>query len=200
VVRTKEFDPEVALERAVELFWERGYEKTSLHDLVERMGIGRRSLYDTFGDKHSLFLTALRKYAAHYERVSEQIATEATDARQAIRQLFEMSLTEGAALHRGCMVVNTATEATLEDDGQADAVVERNFARSRELVQHLVERGRREGSITEHGSTAALTACIFNTWLGLRVQVRAGENSDLLATELDDLMTLLDPAHQADRA
>jgi TetR/AcrR family transcriptional regulator, transcriptional repressor for nem operon len=191
VVRTKEFDPEVALERAVELFWERGYEKTSLHDLVERMGIGRRSLYDTFGDKHTLFLTALRRYAVHWSDEATRIATEATDARQAIRLLFEMSLTNGAALHRGCMVVNTATEATIED-GQADAIVARNFAASGELVMHLVDRGRREGSITERGSAAGLASAIYNAWLALRVRVRAGEDPVQLRAELDDLMTLLD--------
>lgn len=190
-MRTKEFDPEVALERAVELFWERGYQKTSLHDLVERMGIGRRSLYDTFGDKHTLFLTALRKYSAHYEEVAKQLATDATDAREAIRLLFEISLTDGTVLHRGCMVVNTATEATIED-GQADAIVERSFARTRELVGYLVERGRREGSITERGGASALTSVIYNAWLGMRVRVRAGEDPTQLSAELDDLMTLLD--------
>jgi TetR/AcrR family transcriptional repressor of nem operon len=191
MVRTKEFDPEVALERAVELFWERGYEKTSLHDLVDRMGIGRRSLYDTFGDKHTLFLTALRRYAAHWSDEATRIATEATDARQAIRLLFEMSLTNGAALHRGCMVVNTATEATIED-GRADAIVGQNFAASAELMKHLVDQGRREGSITERGSAAALTSAIYNAWLALRVRVRAGEDPGQLRAELDDLMTLLD--------
>jgi len=191
MVRTKEFDPEVALERAVELFWERGYEKTSLHDLVDRMGIGRRSLYDTFGDKHTLFLTALRRYAAHWSDEATRIATEATDARQAIRLLFEMSLTNGAALHRGCMVVNTATEATIED-GRADAIVGQNFAASAELMKHLVDQGRREGSITERGSAAALTSAIYNAWLALRVRVRAGEDPGQLRAELNDLMTLLD--------
>ena len=191
MVRTKEFDPEVALERAVELFWERGYEKTSLHDLVERMGIGRRSLYDTFGDKHTLFLAALRRYSAHWSDEATRITTEATDARQAIRLLFEMSLTNGAALHRGCMVVNTATEATIED-GQADTIVGRNFAASADLVKYLVEQGRREGSITTRGSAEGLTSAIYNAWLGVRVRVRAGEDPVQLRAELDDLMTLLD--------
>jgi TetR/AcrR family transcriptional repressor of nem operon len=191
VVRTKEFDPEVALERAVELFWERGYEKTSLHDLVERMGIGRRSLYDTFGDKHTLFLTALSKYSAYYEEAAKAIVTEAADGRQAIRQLFEMALTDGAVLHRGCMVVNTATEATIED-GRADAIVGRNLAKTRDLVHHLVERGRRDGSITTRGTATALTSALYNAVLGIRVRVRAGGDPAQLRTELDDLMTLLD--------
>ena len=57
--RSREFDENVVLQKAMELFWEQGYEKTSLSDLVEHMGIHRRSLYDTFGDKHTLFLKTL---------------------------------------------------------------------------------------------------------------------------------------------
>ncbi len=57
--RSKEFEERVVLQKAMELFWKQGYEKTSLSDLVEHMGIHRRSLYDTFGDKHTLFLKAI---------------------------------------------------------------------------------------------------------------------------------------------
>ena len=62
MTRTKEFDPDAALQRALELFWERGYEATSLADLVARLGIARASLYGTFGSKHDLFVKALDRY------------------------------------------------------------------------------------------------------------------------------------------
>ena len=61
-MRTKEFDPDEALGRAVEVFWSKGYEATSIKDLQEGMGIRRQSLYDTFGSKRELFLTVLRFY------------------------------------------------------------------------------------------------------------------------------------------
>ena len=62
MARSKEFEETVVLDKAMRLFWEQGYEKTSMTDLVEHMGIHRRSLYDTFGDKHSLFLKAMDRY------------------------------------------------------------------------------------------------------------------------------------------
>ncbi len=62
MARHKEFDQDEALQKAMEAFWARGYEATSMQDLVEHMGINRQSLYDTFGDKHSLFLKALDRY------------------------------------------------------------------------------------------------------------------------------------------
>ncbi len=61
--RVKEFDPDQALDRAMELFWRKGYEATSVQDLVEHMGINRFSLYDTFGSKHELFMAALDRYS-----------------------------------------------------------------------------------------------------------------------------------------
>lgn len=60
--RIKEFRPEAALDAAVQLFWRRGYGATSMRDLLDGMGIGRGSFYDTFGDKHTLFLAALDRF------------------------------------------------------------------------------------------------------------------------------------------
>ncbi len=59
MARQKEFDRDEVLHKAMEVFWTRGYEGTSIQDLVKHMGINRQSIYDTFGDKHSLFLQAL---------------------------------------------------------------------------------------------------------------------------------------------
>ena len=66
MARTKDFDPNIILDRTIDLFWERGYEKTSVQDLVNHLGIGRGSLYNAFGDKHSLFLA--QKQMAPSER------------------------------------------------------------------------------------------------------------------------------------
>ncbi len=60
--RTKEFDPDTALQRALELFWQRGYEATSMADLVAHLGVARAGVYATFGSKHALYLRALERY------------------------------------------------------------------------------------------------------------------------------------------
>ena len=64
MARTKAFDEDVVLDRAVELFWDQGYEATSISDLEEHLGVGRQSLYNTFGDKRELFVQALQRYAS----------------------------------------------------------------------------------------------------------------------------------------
>src|SRR5205807_10090861 len=62
MARPKEFDTDVALDEAMELFWSKGYEATSMSDLVEHLGLARQSVYDTFGDKHAIYMAALRRY------------------------------------------------------------------------------------------------------------------------------------------
>lgn len=62
MARTKAFEIDAVLDKAMRLFWTQGYEKTSMQDLVDNMGINRKSIYDTFGDKHTLFLKALARY------------------------------------------------------------------------------------------------------------------------------------------
>lgn len=190
MARSKEFNPQIALGRAVDVFWELGYEKTSMEDLVQRMGIGRRSLYDTYGDKHTLFLQALQMYADHQEAQAVRTVEQATDALQAIRRLLETSLAEGSVLRRGCLAVNASTEAAASDS-ETCAALEQHFAQSRRFLHDLIERGRREGTVTADRDTAVLTAMIFNAWLGLRVRLRAGASLDQLAADINAMLAVL---------
>ncbi|MGI5132731.1 TetR/AcrR family transcriptional regulator [Pseudonocardia sp. CA-107938] len=189
-MRTKEFDPDVVLGRALDAFWENGYERTSLVDLVARMGIGRRSLYDTFGDKNALFLQVLQRYAHEREAGFREIVDRAPDARQALRVLLETAVAQGVVLRRGCLTVNTATEPGAGDE--ACALVQRQLDSSKELVGELIERGRRDGSISSSSDGAVLTAAVFNAWLGLRVRVRAGAGVDELMADVASVLGLLD--------
>ncbi|EWM18325.1 TetR/AcrR family transcriptional regulator [Kutzneria sp. 744] len=107
MVRHKEFDPDTAVADAMDLFWRRGYEATSVQDLVEHTGVGRRSMYDTFGDKHSLYLRALDRYLTLAEDGFREKA--AADGLSAIRSLFSLLLESPADDFRGCLFVNSST-------------------------------------------------------------------------------------------
>ncbi|MET8292142.1 hypothetical protein ABZV80_44660 [Streptomyces sp. NPDC005132] len=113
------------------------------------------------------------------------------DIRQAVRLLLETSLAEGSVMRRGCLAVNTATEATIGDP-EAIGVVEEHFARSRSILAGLLKRGRTDGTICLHHSLEALTASVFNAWVGLRVSVRAGASLDLLSADVSAVLSLLD--------
>src|ERR1043166_7581204 len=88
MARHKEFDRDEALHKAMEVFWARGYEAASVQDLVEHMGINRQSLYDTFGDKHALYLQALDRYQEVELRKLFELLARPGSVRKALRQLF----------------------------------------------------------------------------------------------------------------
>jgi TetR/AcrR family transcriptional repressor of nem operon len=97
MARTKDFDEDDVLEKAVELFWRKGYNATSMQDLVDGLGISRSSLYDTFGDKHTLYIRALEKYKALGSGQMCSIVSNAASAKEAIRKLLELAIGEASA-------------------------------------------------------------------------------------------------------
>src|SRR3954464_11387329 len=108
MARPKEFDREEALNRAMEVFWSRGYEAASVGELVKRMGINRQSLYDTFGDKHSLYLQALDRYREVEGAKLFELLERPGPVKRALRHLFrsvvERSLDDEE--RRGCFMGN----------------------------------------------------------------------------------------------
>ena len=190
MVRHKEFDPDEAVADAMALFWERGYEATSVQDLVERTGVGRRSMYDTFGDKHSLYLKALDRYIGEVEDNFRRVAANTPDGRSAVRALFTLLLESDEDDYRGCLIVNTATELGPTDD-EADERVRRHLAVARGVLDAQIRRGRQDGSVTERIDPGTLTAVAFNVWLGVRVGVRARTPRADIVHDVEELMNLL---------
>ena len=190
MVRHKEFDPDEAVADAMGLFWERGYEATSVQDLVERTGVGRRSMYDTFGDKHSLYLMALDRYIGLAEDRFRRLAATTADGLSAVRGLFAMLLESDPTDHRGCLIVNSATELGPSDD-EADERLRRHLDVGREVLADQIRRGRQDGSVTDRIDSETLTAVAFNVWLGVRVGVRARIPRSQIVRDVQNLMNLL---------
>ncbi len=120
--RAKEFDPDTVLHRAMELFWEKGYEATSIKNLVDHMGINRFSLYSTFGDKHQLFLSACDRYHETMADNGLRELEDSEDGLEALRRYFwqlvdRYTSEEGA---RGCFMTNNTCELTAHDESVAE--------------------------------------------------------------------------------
>lgn len=179
MARTKEFDRERALERAMQVFWTKGYAATSLDDLLEATGIGRQSLYDTFGSKRALFGEAIQRYA---DRGTAQHACIATSdsPRRAIRELFEQIIDEGpAAQRRGCFGVNTTVELAPHDPDIAKLIA----ARQRALEDHLyagIERAKQLGEVPRGKDSRGLARFLVGALQGLRVAATADPGSSAL--------------------
>src|SRR5215471_14534569 len=117
MARPKEFDPDEVLERIMEQFWLRGYEATSMDDLVRAAGIGRQSLYNEFGDKRALYLRALDRYGASDGAAVLAILAKDAPIRETLREAFD-ALIDGAIRDRdgkGCMLLNAATNLSAAD-------------------------------------------------------------------------------------
>ena len=130
MARPKEFDVDEVLDRATELFWTKGYEETSMRDLEEGLGVGRQSLYSTFGDKRDLFLAALDRYAAlQRERIVPLLQADAGLGQ--IRNYFSdmVKYTTCTAPRRSCMMLNSVVQF-----GQADPEVARRYAANQEEI------------------------------------------------------------------
>ena len=125
MARPREFDEEAALTAAIGCFWGRGYEATSTRDLADAMGIGGKSLYNAFGDKHALFRQALERYLQGFDvRVSRLEGR--MPPRQAIRAFFDEVVEQTLSDRdwKGCMLVNSALEVAPHDPDLRQVVAE----------------------------------------------------------------------------
>ena len=181
MARTKEFEPERALTRAMDLFWRRGYEATSVHDLLEEMGIGRGSMYDTFGDKRALFLAALDRFEETRVSRADEILEGSASAVEGIRRLFETTI-EGLVSYeprRGCLLANTAVELAPHDE-QVAGRISRYVRRTEDAFERALVRGRATGEIPADKDPKALARFLVSTLHGVRVLARAGVDRAVL--------------------
>lgn len=178
--RIKEFEPGEALDAAVQLFWRKGYAATSMRDLLSGMGIGRGSFYDTFGDKHALFLASLDRFQElRTAWIDEALEDSGLDG---IEEVFRRTVDGlvGFEPRRGCLLANTAVELAPHDAAVAEKI-SRYLRRTEEAFEGALIRAREAGEIPESADPKAQARFLVNTLHGLRVLARAG--SDRAALE-----------------
>src|SRR5471030_1502621 len=126
MARTKDFDEDEVLGKAIDIFWYKGYNGTSIQDLVDGLGISRSSLYDTYGDKHTLFIKALESYKKSASGDMCGIVSNAASAKEAIRQLLEFTtrILLNDEQHKGCFLVNAEVEVAPHDKEVSDVICE----------------------------------------------------------------------------
>jgi TetR/AcrR family transcriptional repressor of nem operon len=174
MARPKEFDREQALHMAMEVFWSRGYEAASIRDLVEHMGINRQSLYDTFGDKHALYLQALDRYQEVETRKVFELLERTSSVRKALRQLLENvidgSLYKGQ--RRGCLMGNAMSELAGRCEATA-AKTSRNMAALEGAFYRALLRGKKSGELKEIRDPRAVARFLCSSLQGLMLMAKA---------------------------
>jgi TetR/AcrR family transcriptional regulator, transcriptional repressor for nem operon len=189
----KQFDVNEVLDKAMQAFWSRGYEATSMQDLVDRTGINRGSLYSTYKDKHALFLAALRRYAEriHLKRLAD--LESKYGPREAIRRSFLAFTSQPPekGRNRGCFLTNTALELAAHDP-EAGKIVAEAQKKTEAFYARMIRKGKAEGEVAPHVKTAEAAGALLASLIGVSVLTRSRPGSSLLQTIVDDAVRRLD--------
>jgi TetR/AcrR family transcriptional repressor of nem operon len=179
MARSKDFDEDETLDKAVQLFWYKGYNATSAQDLVDGLGINRSSLYNTFGDKKQLFLKSLARYRAQTTGAMLAFISASTNAEETVRSLLQFAAQESVTdvLPRGCFMVNSAVEVAPHDPDMLQAVTDNRKA-VEEALCSLATQGQASGHFSGTQSARSIARFIFNTISGIRVAARSGASAE----------------------
>lgn len=179
----KNFDVDVARDKARALFWSRGYEATSMDDLLTGMDINRGSFYATFGSKQDLYLDVLRRYDQHYRcdvlnQLKDQFAP-----REAVLALFDAVRKEaaggGAKGTRGCFLANATMELASSDKAVAK-IVRAAFNETEAFFRTMIVAGQESGTIPPTLDPDAVARTLLGLLLGMRVLARGGSRPEVL--------------------
>ncbi|MGW7096330.1 TetR/AcrR family transcriptional regulator [Streptomyces sp. NPDC054874] len=194
MARTKEFDPDAALQSALELFWRRGYEATSVTDLVEHLGIGRASIYATFGSKHELYLKAMDRYAEMRDPLLMSELSQPGPALPAVRTLVRRFAAEAASPEgrlNGCFVTNTAAELAPHDPAAARRV-EISWEHIETLLHSALVRAQAQEELPEGRDPQALAHLLLVLLQGVRIVGKASNDPARVRDAAEQALTLLD--------
>jgi TetR/AcrR family transcriptional repressor of nem operon len=174
MARPREFDVDIALERAMQVFWAKGYESTSLDDLCEATGLGRSSLYAAFGDKHALYLQALDRYEEGSAARINHALTRPVPVREAIAGFVDRLIDEIVAGpgRRGCFIGNCAAELA-RDDRAAATRVRRSLGRIEAAFRDALGRAKLRSEIAPTADIVALARFLTAGIQGLRLVGKA---------------------------
>jgi TetR/AcrR family transcriptional regulator, transcriptional repressor for nem operon len=193
MARQKEFDRDEVLHKAMEVFWTRGYEGASIQDLVKHMGINRQSMYDTFGDKHSLFLEALDRYREIQSRKVFDVLERPGSMKKNLRQLFEevVARSLSAEGRRGCFVGNSMSELA----GRCKETATRtcnSVASAEKMFQKALQRGKEQGELRRVSDTRAVARFLYSNLQGLLLMAKATRDRKLLNDVVKVTLSVLD--------
>jgi TetR/AcrR family transcriptional repressor of nem operon len=191
--RPREFDETAALDAALECFWRRGYEATSLRDLTAAMGLTAPSLYNAFGDKEKLFGRALERYLDRTTRDRLQRLERTLAPKQAIESFFAEIIDHSVKdrQRKGCFLVNSALEIA-PHDSDCRAVIDAQFGDIEAFFTRCIRKAQADKTVPPHVDAGDAARLLLGVLLGIRVLARSKPDRDVLEGVVKPALALLD--------
>lgn len=193
--RPKSFCPDRALENAMQLFWQRGYEAASLQDLQAATGLSKSSLYQTYPSKQAWFVAAFSLYVAQRRALLLEQLQASVSPLAFIRERLLSVLEDGApdGVPRGCMLVNVANEFSLSEPALVP-VLQQATAGVCQIFEQALERAAASGELSNGNNLGARAAYLQCVMSGLRTQVKSAVSADSIRATVAVVMAGLDCA------
>ncbi|MEO1054707.1 MAG: TetR/AcrR family transcriptional regulator [Bacteroidota bacterium] len=190
--RNEVFDRDEVIESAMNLFWKKGFNGTSMQDLVDATGLGRSSIYNSFGSKMDFYLTALNRYNALNAEDFRKALLDSSDPLEAIENIFYAVLAQTFKddESKGCFIVNCKTEMFNADTG-INRWLASNQEDSLNMFEELVKKGQYEGLINKNGTAKDYAYYLYSNLQGLRVSSISIKNHDILDSIIKNSLATL---------
>jgi TetR/AcrR family transcriptional repressor of nem operon len=186
MARTKDFDENEVLTKAIQIFWRKGYNGTSMQDLVDGLGISRSSLYDTYTDKHTLYVKALESYHNSGGAKIQEVIDNQASAKENVKNLLEFVVDELLCdkEQKGCFMVNAEVEVAPHDQ-EVHTLVCKNDQMMEEAFYQVIQKGKDSGEIKSTQDVRGLSRFIINMVKGMRVTAKSATDRAVF----DDIIT-----------
>src|SRR4030095_3759994 len=191
--KTKQFDEVKVLNKAKDLFWKKGYNGTSIDELVQATGLSRSSLFRSFGDKHGLYLKTLKRYQQSQISLLQEGLPVNLSARKKITWLFQHYIAEslGDKNRKGCFILNTTTELA-NMDSRLSNFINAHLEAMEDLFYTLVKEGQVAGEITKKFTAKAMARNLFSSLNGLIIIGQTKPDKQMLEDIAKVALSVLD--------
>ncbi|ANF96984.1 TetR/AcrR family transcriptional regulator [Paenibacillus bovis] len=193
MARPREFDKEAALDNAMQLFWDKGYEAASMNELAEIMGIQKPSIYAAFGDKKSLFESALRRYNQQHAQLIRSRLQQQKSVRASFRYLFEQLVHDATVREhsRGCFCINTLVELAPHDP-RFKILTREHQMYLVAVFQEYLNRGVVSGELGAEMNVEAVSKTLMLHMIGLTVILKGKPEASWVEQSIAAIMVVME--------
>ncbi len=191
--RPLEFDPEIAIDTAMQLFWRKGYEATSLQELITSMKLSKSSFYQTFESKHQLFLRCIEHYQKMLSSMMESHLASDTPKKMNISSLFynKANETSGLNARRGCLTMNTASEFA-QSDPEVSAIISQSIECFVDVFEIAIKQAQQQGDISMDKDPRSIAAYLVSSMSGLNTMIKSGADRESIKRIAAIILSVLD--------